>query len=148
MNTARKLNRIKRAYGPNIPSFLGSPHEGEPEDAAEIALHELSHAQLLGIKLPQPPEEKSELYYRVEQRLDSLPRWLSDLNEIRAIAVELRTLHLLDLKFRTIRIRNSGHRNMLIHISIGKFNSLVNRAQRTKKCQTAASTLLALIQTS
>lgn len=146
MNDPKILKRVERAHGRPINTFLGSPHEGDPEDKAEIVLHEMAHAQLLGLPLAYGKSGTWHLNVDVETTLKHWPKWRADLNEVRTVAVELLVAERLGLTLRTAAIRDSGRKNSQLHFSPLKFNHAVHRAKNTAKCQRAADALVTLIQ--
>lgn len=77
---------ISRLYGPEAPSFLGSPYEGTPDNTVETVLHEWGHVvQLAGGALsPGEGEIGSDLVF---EHLAGIPRYLAERNEIRTVAI-------------------------------------------------------------
>lgn len=91
-NSARKPSRaelralISGLYGPEAPSFPGSPYEGTPDNTVETVLHEWGHiVQLAGVALsPRKGEIGSVLAF---EHLAALPSYLAERNEIRTVAI-------------------------------------------------------------
>jgi hypothetical protein len=131
------IRLLEKTWGPGIPFYIGSPHEGDKElDLAEVALHELAHQTLLF-----PPGRMGGASEGVlDNWINELPPYQRDLHEIRALAIELLAARRLLLPLNEELVIGSGRkntclfrdqRNRLRSCIHGAMRSATNRARAT-----------------
>lgn len=134
--------------------FPGSPCEGEPEDAAEIALHELCHIVQIhpldsfGFT---PGESQSELDIDISHYCKS-NNFRLNLHEARAIAIECILVDRLGLRMSTESIQMSGAQNMTFDGKRGawfknrfELQRIFDNAMRTPRVRRLADRLFAWV---
>lgn len=148
--TQQTVELLRKIYGDKwVPRFVGSPHEGEKIDDAELVLHELAHQALLPIGYRFNLGNMRTGNKVVGDYIETLDRWRQDMHEIYAIAVELNVAQSLGLRLSNYRIIEISRLKNSQLFSLGDYGRmykrLVQRARRTLKVQRAADTVLALI---
>lgn len=153
----RILTVLRKIYGPDRPSFFGSPHEGEVLDDGEIILHELAHQTLMPARFVFSPGHMANDYDTVSDYIDKLPRYQRDLHELRAISIELLVAKRLQLPLRRTSVTRAGFHNTALFKNLpitpgdecrgeNRFTDAVARAQRTSKVQLRADIIMYLIE--
>lgn len=119
MREAKRLTRTTEVFreiwgeDPKYMRFIGSPHEGEITDDAEIILHELAHQTLLPKTITFNPRYMGyKAWGEVNKHIDSLKlHSLQDLHEIKALAIELLVSRRLRLGIRLGQLSASAKSN-------------------------------------
>jgi hypothetical protein len=149
--TPNLIRVLETIYGPFIPTYVGSTHEGEDINEAEIVLHELSHHTLLPPAYNFPRGEMAQYHHQVNEHLEKLNRVYKDLHEIYAVAIEILTARRLKLQLNwKYLIRNSRQNTELFKDARTqkeklRYRAIVYRALHTPLAQTKSDIIMALI---
>lgn len=140
------LELLRRLYGPGIPRHKGSPYAGSPLDDAELVLHELAHATQIPGELPMRPGRMRPSWLSMTQDLKSIPRWLADRHEIRAVAITLGASRRLRLPLEWGCLVEAGaHNSYKAYKHMLRFERCVERAERTLAVRRGVQQVLEIV---
>lgn len=135
--TRQALSRIIRRKRAAL--FAGPFEKPTDRNACETWIHEMAHARLLGMR-------RDESFYRIEQALVSKNRLISDLHEVRALAVEVIVSRRLGCRIPIYDLIVTALRNLRIPGWVGsRLNVAVKRAEWTPKVKRVADDIVEAI---
>lgn len=146
----RLTNTFRKVWGEDSSHmrFIGSPHEDEITDDAEIILHELAHQTLLPNDTTFSPGHMGyHSWGAVNTHIEGL-RWafLRDLHEIKALAVELLVSRKLRLGITSGQLSASAKSNtMLFKHRHTHLERLVLRAMKIQGVRNRADSIVYFI---
>jgi len=152
--TATTINLLRDIYGrDHIPSYVGSVHDGEELDDAELVLHELSHQVQLHPDFVFKIGGMNRASDIVGDYISNLPKFLKDVHEIRAVAIELIVARRLGLRFNVKGLIDNSQFNTALYRSkryrrerSADYRRLVRLAKRSQRVQICAETILIFIE--
>jgi hypothetical protein len=128
--------------------FIGSPHEGEITDDAEIILHELAHQTLLPNDITFSPGYMGyQSWEEVNKHIENLPLCaLRDLHEVKALAIELVASRKLRLKITVGQLSASAKQNtQLFKHRRTHLERLILRATKIQGVRNRADSIVYLV---
>lgn len=150
------LRSVANAYGGWISSRIGSAHEGTSQDQAEMILHELAHASLLGIPLRYGQCRQDFSRHTIDLRIRQASKRrkiIGDLHEVFATAVEMLTADSLGINLDESALLWSGTRNSRFDSFATEeqsgedlFSEAVGRAIHTKRALDHSYHLLCFVR--
>lgn len=140
------IQLLRRLYGPGIPTYPGSPYEGEKINDAELVLHELAHMTQFAFEAPVPVGDMEPTWKTMKDGLDEMSDEDADSHEVNAITIVLLVSRVLKLPLARDLLIDAGARNsLLLHNNTRKFAALVTEAEANPTVRALADQVLALI---
>lgn len=148
------IELLRDIYGRDyIPTYVGSVHDGEAVDDAEIVLHELSHQVQLHPDFIFKIGAMKRASDIVGDYISNLPKFMKDVHEIRAIAIELLVARKLGLRLKVKALIENSQFNTALYRSkryrkerSKDYRRLVRLAKSSERVQRCAETILIFIE--
>lgn len=153
LKTYRKVIRdtelFREIWGKGVPGlrFLGSPHEDDPMNDAELVLHELAHQTLMPVGVIFSPGAMNHSIRWISGYLNKLPRYRQDLHELKAVAIEILVGKRMGLCLNRRALVRGARRNseLFQKKSVKVVDRLIRRAQRLPHIQYRADTIMEFV---
>jgi hypothetical protein len=130
--------------------FLGSPHEGDYRNDAELILHELAHQAIIPSTTHFAVGYLRDAWEEVAEYISMRPVWEQDMHEIYAIAVELGVGQRLRMRLHRHHIVKNSMRNLqmdgLKRCNPKIYRRFIRRASKLERVQFAVDMIVGLVE--